>query len=136
MERFTPLDQMQGCNAMARVLLAEDDQSMREFLSRALERSGHEVTAVPDGLSALNAVSERGYDLLIADIVMPGIDGIEVSRQANKVNADLKVLFITGFSAVAKSARAEMGDIKVLSKPSHLRDLVDQVDSILSQDVA
>ena len=136
MERFTPLDQMQGCNAMARVLLAEDDQSMREFLSRALERSGHEVTAVPDGLSALNAVSERGYDLLIADIVMPRIDGIEVSRQANKVNADLKVLFITGFSAVAKSARAEMGDIKVLSKPSHLRDLVDQVDSILSQDVA
>jgi two-component system cell cycle response regulator CpdR len=136
MERFTPLDQMQGCNAMARVLLAEDDQSMREFLSRALERSGHEVTAVPDGLSALNAVSERGYDLLIADIVMPGIDGIEVSRQANKVNADLKVLFITGFSAVAKSARAEMGDIKVLSKPSHLRDLVDQVNSILSQDVA
>ena len=136
MERFTPLDQMQGCNAMARVLLAEDDQSMREFLSRALERSGHEVTAVPDGLSALNAVSERGYDLLIADIVMPGIDGIEVSRQANKVNADLKVLFITGFSAVAKSARAEMGDIKVLSKPFHLRDLVDQVDSILSQDVA
>jgi two-component system cell cycle response regulator CpdR len=108
----------------------------REFLSRALERSGHEVSAVPDGLSALNAVSERGYDLLIADIVMPGIDGIEVSRQANKVNADLKVLFITGFSAVAKSARAEMGDIKVLSKPSHLRDLVDQVDSILSQDVA
>ena len=136
MERFTPLDQMQGCNAMARVLLAEDDQSMREFLSRALDRSGHEVTAVPDGLSALNAVSERGYDLLIADIVMPGIDGIEVSRQANKVNADLKVLFITGFSAVAKSARAEMGDIKVLSKPSHLRDLVDQVNSILSQDVA
>jgi two-component system cell cycle response regulator CpdR len=108
----------------------------REFLSRALERSGHEVSAVPDGLSALNAVSERGYDLLIADIVMPGIDGIEVSRQANKVNADLKVLFITGFSAVAKSARAEMGDIKVLSKPSHLRDLVDQVNSILSQDVA
>ena len=44
---------------MARVLLAEDDQSMREFLKRALERSGHEVTAVPDGLSALNAVNER-----------------------------------------------------------------------------
>ena len=121
---------------MARVLLAEDDQSMREFLSRALERSGHDVTAVPDGLSALNAVNERGYDLLIADIVMPGIDGIEVSRQANKVNADLKVLFITGFAAVAMSAREEMGDTKVLSKPFHLRGLVDHVDAILAQDVA
>lgn len=118
---------------MARILLAEDDQSMREFLARALERAGHDVTAVPDGLAALEAVRERGFDLLIADIVMPGIDGIEVSRQANRVNADLKVLFITGFAAVAMSARAEMGDTKVLSKPFHLRELVDHVDAILAE---
>lgn len=121
---------------MARILLAEDDQSMREFLARALERSGHDVTAVPDGLAALNAIHERPFDLLIADIVMPGIDGIEVSRQANKVNADLRVLFITGFAAVAMSAREEMGDAKVLSKPFHLRDLVDHVEAILEQEVA
>ncbi len=121
---------------MARILLAEDDQSMREFLARALERSGHDVTAVPDGLAALNAIHERPFDLLIADIVMPGIDGIEVSRQANKVNADLRVLFITGFAAVAMSAREEMGDTKVLSKPFHLRDLVDHVEAILEQEVA
>lgn len=121
---------------MARILLAEDDQSMREFLTRALERSGHEVTAVPDGLSALDAMSERAYELLIADIVMPGIDGIEVSRQASKVNVDLKVLFITGFVAVAMNAREEMGDTKVLSKPFHLRDLVAHVDAILEEQVA
>ena len=118
---------------MARILLAEDDRSMREFLARALERAGHEVTAVPDGLAALEAVHAQGFDLLIADIVMPGIDGIEVSRQANRVNADLKVLFITGFAAVAMNARAEMGDTKVLSKPFHLRELVDHVDSILAE---
>ena len=121
---------------MARILLAEDDQSMREFLTRALERSGHEVTAVPDGLSALDAMSERAYELLIADIVMPGIDGIEVSRQASKVNVDLKVLFITGFVAVAMNAHEEMGDTKVLSKPFHLRDLVAHVDAILEEQVA
>jgi two-component system cell cycle response regulator CpdR len=121
---------------VARILLAEDDQSMREFLTRALERSGHEVTAVPDGLSALDAMSERAYELLIADIVMPGIDGIEVSRQASKVNVDLKVLFITGFVAVAMNAREEMGDTKVLSKPFRLRDLVAHVDAILEEQVA
>jgi two-component system cell cycle response regulator CpdR len=121
---------------VARILLAEDDQSMREFLTRALECSGHEVTAVPDGLSALDAVSERAYELLIADIVMPGIDGIEVSRQASKVNVDLKVLFITGFVAVAMNAREEMGDTKVLSKPFRLRDLVAHVDAILEEQVA
>jgi two-component system cell cycle response regulator CpdR len=118
---------------MARILLAEDDQSMRDFLARALERSGHDVTAVPDGLAALDAVNERAFDLLIADIVMPGIDGIEVSRQANRLNADLKVLFITGFAAVAMNARSEMGDTKVLSKPFHLRELVDHVDAILEE---
>ncbi len=121
---------------MARILLAEDDQSMREFLSCALELSGYEVTAVPDGLSALDAVAARAYDHLIADIVMPGIDGIEVSRQASKVNADMKVLFITGFAAVAINAREEMGDTKVLSKPFHLRDLVDQLDVVLEQQLA
>jgi two-component system cell cycle response regulator CpdR len=117
---------------VARILLAEDDDSMRTFLANALERNGHEVTAVQDGLAALNAIQERGYDLLIADIVMPGMDGIEVSRQANRVNADLRVLFITGFAAVAMSAREEMGDNKVLSKPFHLRELVDNVDRILA----
>jgi two-component system cell cycle response regulator CpdR len=121
---------------MARILVAEDDQSMHKFLARALGRSGHDVTAVPDGLAALDAVLERAYELLIADIVMPGIDGIEVSRQASKVNADLKVLFITGFAAVAMNAREEMGDTKVLSKPFHLRDLVDYVDVILEEQVA
>jgi two-component system cell cycle response regulator CpdR len=121
---------------MARILLAEYDQSMREFLARAVERSGHEVTTVPDGLSALDAVGARAYDLPIADIVMPGIDGTEVSRQASRVNADLKVLFITGFAAVAMNAREEMGDTKVLSKPFHLRELVDNVDGILEQQVA
>ena len=87
-------------------------------------------------MAALNAIHERPFDLLIADIVMPGIDGIEVSRQANKVNADLRVLFITGFAAVAMSAREEMGDAKVMSKPFHLRNLVDHVEAILEQEVA
>lgn len=117
---------------MARILLAEDDTSMREFLTRALERSGHEVVAVPDGSAALHEVHERPFELLIADIVMPGMDGIELSHQANKVNADLKVLFITGFAAVAMNAREEMGSTRVLSKPFHLRELVDNVDRILS----
>lgn len=117
---------------MARILLAEDDTSMREFLARALERNGHEVVAVPDGLAALHEVHERPFELLIADIVMPGMDGIELSHQANRVNADLKVLFITGFAAVAMNARVEMGETKVLSKPFHLRELVDNVDRILS----
>src|SRR5258706_391246 len=66
---------------MPRILLAEDDDSLRGFLARALERAGYEVTACADGDEAA-AVLDQEWDLLLTDIVMPGMDGIEVARQA------------------------------------------------------
>src|SRR3954453_9496538 len=66
---------------MARILLAEDDDQMRAFLSRGLKRAGHAVDAVPDGEAALLRLQAGEYDLLLADVVMPGIDGIELARR-------------------------------------------------------
>ena len=117
---------------MARILLAEDDGSMRTFLKKALQRAGHAVVAVPDGELALQRVNQQGFDLLIADIVMPGLDGIELSRRATRLDPTLKVLFITGFAAVAMTAKQEFSDAQVLSKPFHLRELVDNVERYLS----
>ncbi len=119
---------------MARILLAEDDDSMRQFLAGALRRAGHEVRDCEDGLAALAALKEQAFDLLLADIVMPGMDGIELARQANERLPALKVLFITGFAAVALNARrsGRSPEAKVLSKPFHLRDLVAQIDRILA----
>ena len=92
---------------MAQILLAEDDDSMREFLAKALTRAGHEVRAVGDGLDALTTLAEEHVDLLLADVVMPGLDGIELARRAAKEQPDIKVMFITGFAAVALKAREE-----------------------------
>ena len=117
---------------MARILLAEDDESMRTFLAKALRRAGHEVTDVGDGLDAMMALTERTVDLLLADVVMPGMDGIELARRAAKEQPGIKVMFITGFAAVALKAREQSPkDARVLSKPGHLRDLVDPVDVML-----
>ena len=117
---------------MANILIAEDDDSMREFLAKALRRAGHEVVAVGDGLDALAQVTDSSFDLLLADVVMPGLDGIEVARRATKRQPSLKVMFITGFAAVALRAREQSPkDARVLSKPFHLRDLVDQVGAML-----
>src|SRR4051794_31368429 len=86
--------------AMANILLAEDDDAMRQFLSTALTRDGHRVSSHRDGQQALAAL-DRPYDLLIADIVMPGLDGIELARRARASDPRLRVMFITGFAAVA-----------------------------------
>lgn len=120
---------------MARILLAEDDNSMRLFISKALQKAEHIVVDVEDGLTAL-AILERGekFDLLLTDIVMPGLDGIELAQRASKLNKGMQVMFITGFAAVAMDAKAQPKhqDAKVLSKPFHLNDLVKQVDSLLA----
>src|SRR6185312_10775883 len=69
--------------AMARILLAEDDDQLRAFLSRGLRRAGHAVDAVADGEAALVQAHDADYDLLVADVVMPGIDGIELARRVS-----------------------------------------------------
>lgn len=120
------------CSTMATILLAEDDNSMREFLAKALRRAGHNVVAVSDGVDALAQLADVEYDLLLADVVMPGMDGIEVARRATKKQPGLRVMFITGFAAVALRAREQSPkNARVLSKPFHLRDLVDQVEVML-----
>src|SRR3546814_8114227 len=69
---------------MAQILLAEDDASMREFLAKALRNAGHHVVAVGDGLDAMESLDGFRADLLLADVVMPGLDGIELARRAAK----------------------------------------------------
>ncbi len=86
---------------MVRILLAEDDDSMREYLARALERTGYNVTACESGIVALERLQKESFDLLLTDIVMPELDGIELAQRAAQIYPDLRVMFITGFAADA-----------------------------------
>lgn len=115
---------------MIRILLAEDDQVMREYLARALERSGYSVAAVDRGTAAIPLLESESFDLLLTDIVMPEMDGIELARRAGEMAPDMKVMFITGFAAVTLKAGRAMPNARVLSKPFHLRDLVLEVDRL------
>jgi len=115
---------------MIRILLAEDDQVMREYLARALERAGYAVSAVDRGTAALPLLETERFDLLLTDIVMPEMDGIELAQKAGEMCPDLRVMFITGFAAVTLKAGKTMPQARVLSKPFHLRDLVLEVDRL------
>jgi two-component system cell cycle response regulator CpdR len=113
-----------------RILLAEDEEAMRGYLARALENAGYEVVAVDRGTAALPYLENEHFDLLLSDIVMPEMDGIELAQRCNEVSPRTKVMFITGFAAVTLRASREQPQAKVLSKPFHLRDLVVEVERI------
>ena len=119
---------------MTRILLAEDETAMREYLTRALEKSGYEVVAVDRGTEAAPLLEREHFDLLLTDIVMPEMDGIELARHCSKVSPGTEVMFITGFSAVALRAGQTMPNAKVLSKPFHLRDLVLEVERLFAKE--
>ncbi len=118
---------------MARILLAEDDTSLRGFVTGALEKAGHVVVPCVDGLEALEAHRKDPtlYDLLLTDIVMPGMDGIELSTIVKEIQPAIKIMFITGFAGMAVEDGA---NTPVVSKPFHLGDLVKAVNELfLSQ---
>ena len=115
-----------------KILLAEDDDDMRRFLVKALQNAGYTVTAFDNGLSAYNRLREEPFELLLTDIVMPEMDGIELARRATELDPEIKVMFITGFAAVALNPDNKAPkDSRVLSKPFHLRDLVNEVQRLL-----
>jgi len=122
-----------GLKRMSKILLAEDDTDMRRFLVKALQNAGFDVTSYDNGLSAYQRLREEPFELLLTDIVMPEMDGIELARRAAELDPDIKIMFITGFAAVALNADSTAPKhAKVLSKPIHLRDLVNEVHKMLA----
>jgi two-component system cell cycle response regulator CpdR len=118
---------------MAKIILAEDDGDMRRFLSRALQNAGYEVISFDNGLSAYQRLREEPFELLLTDIVMPEMDGIELARRASELDPDIKIMFITGFAAVALNPDSKAPkNAKILSKPVHLRELVNEVQKLLA----
>ena len=110
--------------ALAAILIAEDDRAVREFVSRALRQDGHDITAVGDGQQALNALERGRFDMLLADIVMPQLDGIALALKAAKDYPDLPILLMTGYAAERQRAHNLDALIQdVISKPFTLDEI-------------
>jgi len=101
-----------------RVLVVDDEASIRDLLSKTLALAEYEVDVAPDGRSALDRMRLYPYDLLIADLKMPGMDGLTVIREAKRYKSDLPVIIITGFSTESSAIEAvNLGVAGYLTKP-------------------
>jgi two-component system cell cycle response regulator CpdR len=117
---------------VTKILIAEDDTAVREFVSRALVNAGHEVVAAADGLQALEALENDEFDLLLSDIVMPELDGIALALKVSRDWPDLPILLMTGYAAERQRAHnldALIHD--VISKPFTLQQICDAAEKVL-----
>ena len=117
-----------------RVLVVDDEASIRELLSKTLALENYDVDTAGDGVAALDRMRAFAYDLLIADLKMPGMDGLTLIRQAKRLNADLRIIIITGFSTESSAIEAvNLGVDGYLTKPFRIPQVLSAAAKALGQ---
>jgi EAL domain-containing protein (putative c-di-GMP-specific phosphodiesterase class I)/ActR/RegA family two-component response regulator len=112
-----------------RVLVADDEEDLRELYAQALLDAGYEVEMAPDAKSALAQIGKPRFDLVLSDIVMPGLDGISFLKAIHDQDPDLPVILVTGQPTLESAIRAmEFGAVQYLVKPVALDQLVKAVE--------
>jgi CheY-like chemotaxis protein len=119
---------------MARLLIAEDEQPVRELLARALSQEGHDVEVAPDGAAALEQLSAAApFDLLLTDIRMPIMDGIALALAAARDHPDLAIVLMTGFAGERERAHGLDALVHdVVLKPFSLADMKQRLKGALA----
>src|SRR5918992_4696556 len=115
---------------MARILIADDQEMMRDSLAATLAREGHEVTAAGDGAAAAQRLAAQRFDLLLTDLKMPRLTGIELLAEAKKLRPEMPVVLMTAFATVATAVEAmKLGAYDYIQKPfdgDEIRHLVER----------
>lgn len=118
---------------MAKILITEDEDTLRSFVARALRLDGHETHEAGDGAEGLEKLSQGPFDLLLSDIRMPVMDGIELAHQASAKFPDLKILLMTGYAEQRERADDLSAKIiDVVQKPFALPDIRKAVATALA----
>jgi excisionase family DNA binding protein len=130
----TPAARPAAIAARPRVLVVDDEASIRDLLAKTLALAEYEVDVAPDGRSALDRMRMYPYDLLIADLKMPGMDGLSVIREAKRYKTDLPVIVITGFSTESSAIEAiNLGVSGYLTKPFRVPEVLKQAEKALGR---
>jgi CheY-like chemotaxis protein len=120
---------------MARILVADDQESMRLIISGMLEENGHTVVTAEDGLAAFEKFKNDSFDLLVADVNMPGLNGIEFLRKVKAEKPQTKIIFVTGMLEAAVKVGAEkFGLDGLILKPFDKKEALEIIGKVLNRE--
>jgi excisionase family DNA binding protein len=129
-----PTADRHGGTARPRILVVDDEPSIRDLLTKTLALAEYDVDVSSDGPAALDRMRRERYDLLIADLKMPGLDGLSVIREARRYKSDLPVIIITGYSTESAAIEAvNLGVSGYLTKPFRARQVLDAAARVLGE---
>ena len=112
-----------------RILVVDDEESMRFFLARGLKKAGFEVDAVSSGRAAIDRLGSTSFDVVLTDIVMPDVSGLDVLRAVHEMDKDAVVILITAHGSVENAIDAlRLGAFDYLSKPFELKEILARID--------
>ncbi|MDY0391473.1 MAG: response regulator, partial [Desulfobulbus oligotrophicus] len=119
---------------MADILIVDDELSMRQFLKILLEKEGYNVATAADGREALDLVTRQSFDLIISDIRMPGMSGLELLAQLKQIKADMGVIMITAFASPEDAVEAmKNGAFDYITKPFNVDEIKNVIRTVLKK---
>lgn len=108
-----------------KILVVDDDPIARDVVFSILSKEGYSVTSAKDGFEAIDFLRKEKYDLLITDLVMPGIDGIELIKSALKINSNMATVIITAFGTLDSALKAiDLGAYDYITKPFKIEEVL------------
>jgi two-component system response regulator PilR (NtrC family) len=120
----TPEPRADAGVAKPRILIVDDEQSMRDMLRIVLRRDGFDVTLAANGKEAIELLQKERIDLLLSDIRMPDVSGVEVLRAAKDVNKDIVAFMMTAFASTDSAVEAmRLGAVEYFTKPFNMDEL-------------